>query len=165
METMERILFPFDTKCRMFTSKLSFSEHMQSLVDQISPENHLQDLYLPVYLTRVDPELASTAGIQVDSRIPEEDYAEIERATGVSLDFQTSGVRIFATEDNHLGTGLPGVQVGDLLCILYGSRVPQILREVGSTGNYLLVGECYVPGLMYGEGLELGLPEQEFTLI
>lgn len=83
----------------------------------------------------------------------------------MSFSNQNWGTRIFATEDNFLGTGVPGMQVGDILCIIYGASCPQILREVKGTGNHLLIGECYVPGLMHGEGLDLGLPEQEFTLV
>ncbi|KAK5087247.1 hypothetical protein LTR70_007385 [Exophiala xenobiotica] len=44
--------------------------------------------------------------------------------------------------------------VGDLICILYGSTVPMVLRKMPSYDSYQLVGEAYVHGIMDGEGLE-----------
>ena len=39
-----------------------------------------------------------------------------------------------------------------------------ILRPV--TNGYLLVGECYVHGIMYGEAIEQGLGvEQDFDIV
>jgi hypothetical protein len=40
---------------------------------------------------------------------------------------------------------------GDLICLLLSGKVPFLLRPNGD--EYELVGECYVHGLMDGEGL------------
>ncbi|KAL1600761.1 hypothetical protein SLS60_007149 [Paraconiothyrium brasiliense] len=45
-------------------------------------------------------------------------------------------------------------QRGDRICILQGGRVPYLLRRI-TDGTYVLVGECWVQGLMHGEALEL----------
>lgn len=43
-------------------------------------------------------------------------------------------------------------QPGDILCVLWGGRVPYILRSKGE--QYRLVGECYLHGAMDGELVE-----------
>ncbi|KAI8711968.1 HET-domain-containing protein [Fusarium sp. LHS14.1] len=47
-----------------------------------------------------------------------------------------------------------GCQVSDRICIFTGSSMPHVLRACGG-GGYVVGGECYVHGLMYGEALEL----------
>jgi hypothetical protein len=39
----------------------------------------------------------------------------------------------------------------DVICILFGANVPYVLRQKGE--HYEVVGECYVDGIMHGEGL------------
>jgi hypothetical protein len=47
------------------------------------------------------------------------------------------------------------MESGDIVCVLFGGKIPFCLRPWGN--HYLLVGECYVHGFMNGEvvdGLE-----------
>lgn len=44
--------------------------------------------------------------------------------------------------------------VGDLIAILEGSQVPIVLRQFGA--SFLVVGDCYVHGIMYGEAINSG---------
>jgi hypothetical protein len=119
-----------------------------------------------VYLEAVDPELFMAARLEIDSRIQSNDYNDIQFALTQFL-LQGTGTRLFVTENGMQGTGYPGIQQGDLVCILYGSKTPQILRQVNADDDdrYILVGACNVDGLMYGEGLEMGLTEREFILV
>lgn len=62
--------------------------------------------------------------------------------------------------------GPDALQEGDVVVILRGGKTPFLLREVsrgsdddddaapagGGGGSWVLVGECYVHGLMDGEG-------------
>jgi hypothetical protein len=64
--------------------------------------------------------------------------------------------RLFTTNAVLLGFGLEGVSVGDVVCVLTGCKYPYVLRQVGNKGHYKLIGEYYVPGLMYGEAMEWG---------
>ncbi|KAF0329377.1 hypothetical protein GQ607_003326 [Colletotrichum asianum] len=41
------------------------------------------------------------------------------------------------------------MQSGDVVVALAGADIPFVLRPV--EGGYILVGECYVEGVMYGE--------------
>lgn len=45
------------------------------------------------------------------------------------------------------------VKEGDVLCVLFGGATPYILRRNGS--SWLLVGECFAYGMMFGEGIEM----------
>ena len=81
--------------------------------------------------------------------------------------------KIFRTERGYLGISCEHVQRGDNVVILWGGRLPYILREHGDTllpgvrgwpsltddtvvPTYKLIGgECYVHGLADGEGLDI----------
>jgi len=63
------------------------------------------------------------------------------------------------THDGYIGIAPPLVQENDLLCLIPGLRVPFMLRR-WTEGGYLLVGECYVHGLMYGEEMCKGTSEE-----
>jgi hypothetical protein len=59
-------------------------------------------------------------------------------------------------------TGLApmATQVGDVIAVLFGCSFPVVLRDMGG-GSWMLVGEIYVDGMMYGEALE-GLHSGKF---
>ncbi|KAL8917298.1 MAG: hypothetical protein Q9208_008019 [Pyrenodesmia sp. 3 TL-2023] len=46
------------------------------------------------------------------------------------------------------------METGDVVCVLFGGKMPFVLRP-WDDGRFLLVGECYVHGLMQGEAIEL----------
>ncbi|KAL8688301.1 MAG: hypothetical protein Q9218_005752 [Villophora microphyllina] len=78
-------------------------------------------------------------------------------------------LNLFGSEkQGFLGLGPKGARKGDMLCVLLGLHVPCLLRpketKEGNTITWEFVGVCYVDGLMYGEGLEMG-PIQGFTLV
>ena len=72
------------------------------------------------------------------------------------------------TQGCYIGLGSRLVRHGDVICIFLGAPTPFILRKATSSGkeppSYQLVGECYIHGLMNGEGLEMG-EKQEITLV
>lgn len=76
--------------------------------------------------------------------------------------------RRFAATDIGLAGYVPmRAKEGDLVCILYGSDVPFVVRKQAG-GRYALVGECYMHGIMSGEGLEMAVSKREdevFTFI
>lgn len=59
--------------------------------------------------------------------------------------------RVFSTNRGYLGLGPKILQEGDMVFILPES-VPFVLRPQGN--HYLLVGDCYIDGAMYGEIME-----------
>jgi len=60
--------------------------------------------------------------------------------------------RFFVTKNGLMGVGPDGMKEGDIIGILFGGRVPYVLRPVGD--GFRFVGECYVSGLMNGEAVQ-----------
>jgi hypothetical protein len=63
------------------------------------------------------------------------------------------GRKFFITNSGFIGIGRSGMKSGDLIAVILGIGVPLVLREVDGreSPRYLLVGECYVQGIMDGE--------------
>lgn len=79
--------------------------------------------------------------------------------------------RLFITSSGHLGLGPAGMMSGDVVTVLFGGKVPFVLRNV-TPDKWRLMGECYVEGFMRGEGLvfrgetsEMGLETEWFELV
>ena len=70
---------------------------------------------------------------------------------------------IFTTKRGLIGIGPPYMQSGDLICIIIGAQTPFLVRKIKSATEqapmYEVVGDCYVHGLMNGEGLGIGREE------
>ncbi|KAK8006975.1 hypothetical protein PG989_000965 [Apiospora arundinis] len=67
--------------------------------------------------------------------------------------------RVFSTAKGLLGCGHLDTQPGDQVWIFRGGRVPFVVRPRDDDANgekkesdYTFVGECYVQGIMQGEG-------------
>lgn len=58
---------------------------------------------------------------------------------------------IFKTQKGRIGIGAKIIQPGDEIALVYGCRVPLVLRQEGAF--YRLVGPCYVAGIMQGEAV------------
>lgn len=63
-----------------------------------------------------------------------------------------SGRPYISTSMGSLGLGCPGIQPGDVICILYGTTVPYVLRP-RPDGAMTFVGDAYVYGYMDNEAL------------
>jgi hypothetical protein len=76
------------------------------------------------------------------------------------------GWRFVVTKKGYVGVVPTMAQVGNLVAILKGGRVPFVLQKSEERdGAFRLIGECYVHCLMNGEGLLLpGVAEREFRL-
>lgn len=59
--------------------------------------------------------------------------------------------RLFLTKGDYLGMGPLTMEEGDLVCLLLGGKTPFVLRP--ENGHYLLVGQCYVHGIMDGSAI------------
>lgn len=62
------------------------------------------------------------------------------------------GRRMVTTQKGYVGMALELSRRGDLVCLLFGCRMPVILRPEGDYFRFM--GECYIHGLMFGEGME-----------
>jgi hypothetical protein len=106
----------------------------------------------------------------------------VERITG-QIEKIGNGFRsLFETTRHRFGRSCVHVLPGDKICLLYGGRLPFILRKAGMVklaanideptkrqAYQLIGGECYVHGLVDGEGLKIAEREdshvQDFYLI
>lgn len=64
-----------------------------------------------------------------------------------------AGERFCVTQNGYMGNVPPSTLPGDKICVLYGARVPFVLREEGA--SYRIIGDCYIHGLMDGEAFQL----------
>ncbi|PMD43635.1 hypothetical protein L207DRAFT_510144 [Hyaloscypha variabilis F] len=62
------------------------------------------------------------------------------------------GRRMVTTEKGYIGMALELSRRGDLVCLLFGCRMPVVLRPEGEYFRFM--GECYMHGLMFGEGMK-----------
>lgn len=89
------------------------------------------------------------------------DASILEMAEKGNAELFTTSVYIIAQSMRFATTVRRGLYVlaptavkkGDLVCVLFGGATPYILRRHGS--RYLLVGECFAYGMMFGEGIEM----------
>jgi hypothetical protein len=71
--------------------------------------------------------------------------------------------RLFKTKGGYLGTGARSLRSGDEVWILHSAGVPFVLRPQPN-GNYRLIGESFVYGVMHGEVQSLSLPRRQITI-
>ncbi|KAF1848773.1 HET-domain-containing protein [Cucurbitaria berberidis CBS 394.84] len=69
-----------------------------------------------------------------------------------TLGQEIENVVFFTTQDGYVGLTPTGVAEGDCVSILLGADYPILLRPTMS-GEYFVVGPCYIHGLMSGEAL------------
>jgi len=60
--------------------------------------------------------------------------------------------RFARTSKGYVGLVPSSVRVRDCIGLFKGAKVPLVLRKAGTKeAGYLLVGECYIHGIMQGE--------------
>jgi hypothetical protein len=71
--------------------------------------------------------------------------------------------RPFVTVKGFVGLAPKHVEEGDVIVIFPGARFPYVLRRCDD-GTYVLVGETFVHGIMYGELVTEDREMEEFVL-
>lgn len=71
--------------------------------------------------------------------------------------------RFYRSEHGRFGWGVDSIEAGDKVCILNGASAPFVLRPV-EDDSHILIGDAYIHGLMYGEGVKDENPECVFRL-
>ncbi|EGX89000.1 HET domain protein [Cordyceps militaris CM01] len=75
--------------------------------------------------------------------------------------------RLGLSAQGHFVLGPETMEPGDAVTVLYGGRAPFLLRRRGprSDDGWILIGECYVHGMMNGEALTIkGAVEETFII-
>ncbi|KAI1110653.1 heterokaryon incompatibility protein-domain-containing protein [Nemania sp. NC0429] len=80
----------------------------------------------------------------------------MRHALAVQWEFTGMNRRFFRTSLGYVGIGPRTVEVGDRVMLLQGAHVPYIFRHLPKDPETVFdfVGEAYLHGFMYGEGLE-----------
>lgn len=79
---------------------------------------------------------------------PFDGFGSVEDAVWSACMFR----RFLITGKGFLGTGPSNIENGDAVFVLEGRSAPFFLREKGK-GSWELIGDCFVWGLMDGEGV------------
>jgi len=58
---------------------------------------------------------------------------------------------VVTAHDSLIGLVPKGTQAGDAVVVLEGGNVPFVMRPVGSSGEWQIIGACYMHGCMHGE--------------
>ncbi|KAF6810148.1 heterokaryon incompatibility protein [Colletotrichum musicola] len=77
-----------------------------------------------------------------------------QRLTGTKFTNYGTNRRFFVTRGGYWGLGPPLMQEDDVCAILFGGDVPFVLRPTSEQGDFQLVGQAYIYGIMYGEVVE-----------
>ncbi|CAN8096987.1 unnamed protein product [Discula destructiva] len=75
--------------------------------------------------------------------------------------------RLIVTDEGRLGMAPRAAGQGDLVVVLVGCSVPVVLRRVSGAGDAgcVVVGECFMPGIMSGEALHSGKGLGQIVLV
>lgn len=67
------------------------------------------------------------------------------------------------------GLGPKAMQKGDVCVLLFGADVPFVLRPTETTGEFKVVGQCYMYKFMDGEAIkqwrDRNHPQEDFVLV
>ncbi len=63
------------------------------------------------------------------------------------------GRKLFRTCEGHIGLGPCALREGDICSVLFGARVPMLLRRVD--GYFVFVGELYIHEYMWGKAVRM----------
>lgn len=81
-----------------------------------------------------------------------DEHEEEFRAFRIGAGLAFRGRRLFVTDDGYVGLGPGRMRKGDVVCVVYGAHWLFLLRPYGN--QFLVVGYCYVDGMMHGEMVE-----------
>jgi hypothetical protein len=147
-----------------WSSSDEFQPHHSPLSDSIYPEwNTLLQLEpndSPHSLARYKERLATVVESMFNGTYSPIGLAQLQH------EFDQSGGkkrRLFRTLSNYLGTGPRSLRAGDEVWILHGGSVPLVLRRQRN-GNYRLIGEAFVYGVMHGEVQAMNLPRRDIVI-
>ena len=102
--------------------------------------------------------LRSQGKVPPEVNLPQEQeslYFKSERNAArayIALRKHSTNRRFFTASSGYIGTGPQIMQPGDIICDLVGGLTPFVMRTCDKD-EWILVGPCYVHGIMEGEAL------------
>jgi len=140
------------------------SDNMKD-VEKDDLHHHLADF--AAYLSRVgvvghEDRTTAEQKLQLQEDTKDGDWYRFKSNVGGSC----QGRKLFVTQKGYLGLGPAVLEEDDLCCVLYGAKMPFILRRSGD--HYLFLGQSYIHGIMRGEAMEMlrngELQEEAFNI-
>jgi hypothetical protein len=153
----------------------------QGLEDKVEPsESYFQISYrlLEAGMSRCDPSGHISKANEVDPEVQqtvnevarcEDPGAVILQAIGygAGLGGLIANRKLCLTSGRYLGLVPCTTEVGDVIAIFKGAKLPFVLRPLFRSidRSFMLIGECYIHGIMYGEAIKKGgIKEQTFCV-
>ncbi|KAI0099891.1 heterokaryon incompatibility protein-domain-containing protein [Nemania sp. FL0031] len=92
-----------------------------------------------------------------DPILDSHDFDQASENVARNLYSSLLGRQLFVTADEYIGMGPSGLRQGDVVIFPLGSDVPLLIRPVGNA-QYLVLGDCYMHGIMNAEPILGQLP-------
>jgi Heterokaryon incompatibility protein (HET) len=131
--------------CQKWVSDIiAWIENEGSLYEQRVPEIFVDNQHSPVAPSSMVPAPSTSKNML---RPPGLQKIALEMKTSIKV--ATTGRKFLRTKRGFMGLAPQPAEVGDEVWILLGCEVPMLLRKCDD--YYILVGECFVVGMMEGE--------------
>ncbi|KAL2043751.1 hypothetical protein N7G274_003270 [Stereocaulon virgatum] len=90
--------------------------------------------------------------------------SRIYRKMQIAFKAAVEGRRFAITSKGYMGLVPRMTEIDDCVCVFLGSHIPFVVRRKGG-GEFELVGECYVHGIMDGEIVAMDLKKVNVVLV
>jgi Heterokaryon incompatibility protein (HET) len=94
----------------------------------------------------------TVASIHSESRFSPSQFVGTPGGTLLTKFSGWHGKNFIKCQEGYIGIAPPATLTGDRVCVLLGCSAPMVLRPT-EDGSYIVVGECFVHGLVKGEAL------------
>lgn len=142
------------------TGGVDHENHPVELLDQDAQEQYHMSFHEYIAKVQSTTILAKKPKFPLDaSSLTDSDLSSFSR----TVSSHCTGRSIFQVTSGQIGLGPPLIVQGDIIVVFHGGIVPFVLRPL-PCGDYILVGECYILGIMQGEAFDeakLGRPVPE----
>ncbi|KAI3543786.1 hypothetical protein CSPX01_06109 [Colletotrichum filicis] len=95
--------------------------------------------------------------------VSNEDLRRFAQNARIYLNLLNRNRTLFKTAKGRVGLGHVGVEVDDVVTLIWGAYCPVVLKE-RSEGHFYFGGDAYLDGMMFGEFLETEPAEVEFRI-
>jgi hypothetical protein len=98
--------------------------------------------------------------------LPEEpeDFRETALDCYLKIAYDTAGKCYFTTDSRHIGLAGHKIEEGDVVCVMFGCKLPAVLRPQPN-GSFTLVTFTYTHDVMDGEFLAVASSVVEETFM
>lgn len=122
-------------------------------VDVLKQWTELKNTMSDLCSNEVESEQPAQQSMEERKRINEEELHLVGDTYAACLHAMSRRRRFFITKSGLFGMGPSDTQVGDEVVVFFFGPTPFLIRKK-ENGNWMLIGECYLHGYMYGRALD-----------